>query len=164
MIEQTSSLDDLKNLFSMDTLEKVDKNKLHTLIRWVSFEPLNLGIAMKLNKYFYYMPKKTILYALYFKLHKQKTFIRYLKQNQEEEDRLLFLKKELQEYYDWSDKELKQNWELVEMLIKDKNNLIDLDRKFGFSEEECKVLNIPYNKPKLVKLEEESNFSVSEWV
>ena len=163
MTETTQLLDDLKNLFNINTIEKVDKNKLNTLIRWVSFEPLNLSITMKLNKYYYYMPKNLILYALYFKIHKQKTFIRYLKQNKEEEDKLLFLKKELQEYYDWSDRELKQNWELVEMLIKDKNNLIELDKKFGFSEEECKVLNIPYNKPKLEKLEKESNFSVSEW-
>ncbi len=158
----TNLLDDLKNVFKFDNLEKVDTNKLHALIRWLSFEPLNLGGCMKLNKYFFYMDKKVMLYALHFEVYKHKRFIQYMKK-QKVEDKLLFLKERLQKYYNWSDRELKQNWQVMEMILQDKANILEFDKKFGFNEQECKILNIDYVKPKLKKLEIETTHKIDEW-
>ena len=103
-----------------------------------------------------------MLYALHFGLHKQKRFIRYVKKEKEDE-KLDFLKQNLQEYYDWSDKELKQNWFVVEMFLKDKKYVEDLDKMFGFNEKECKILGIVYDKPKMKKLEVETTHKIDEW-
>ena|SRR3990167_5601708 len=158
----TEILEDYKNLFSFDTIQSVDENKIVPLMRWLSYEPSNLGICLKVNKYIKYIDKKIAVYALHFKINKQKQFIRTIKKP-DEEDKLEFLKIEIQNHYKWTDKELIKNWKVIEMFLKDKEYVKELDRSFAFTEEQCKLLDIPYIKPTIEKLKIEKTYSISSW-
>jgi len=154
---ENNLFDDLKNLYNFNTLNLVNKNNLPFLVKYISNEPLNLGIATQLNKYLFWLDRNILKYALYFGLNKNKRYIKYLKIT-EKEDEYEWLKSYIQELYDWSDKELKLNWNVVKILLQDINFKQELDNKFGFTKEECIKLNIEYKEPVFKK------GGLSEWI
>ena len=149
--------DDLKNLYLFNNLHLINKSNLPFLVKYISNEPLNLGIATQLNKYLFWLDRDILKYALHFGVHKNKRYIKYLK-IEKQEDEFEWFKPYIQEMYDWSDRELKLNWDLVKILLQDIKFKQELDNKFGFTKEECNKLGVEYKEPEFKK------GGLSEWL
>mgnify|MGYP001566811224 CR=1 FL=1 len=138
--------DDLKRLYNIDELQNINKSNLPFLLKFLSNEPSNLPITTQLNKFLWWLDRDIMLYALHFGINKNKRYIHYLKK-ETIEDEFEWLKPYIQDLYDWSERELKINWEVIKLLLQDKNFKIKIDRQFGFTKEECEKLNIEYIMP-----------------
>jgi len=104
-----------------------------------------------MNKYIYWINKDVAKYALHFGINRNKKFIRYHKKPKHE-DKLVFLKKELQDYFRWTDRELNKNWAVIEILLSNKDFCRQLDKLFGFDVKQCKLLGLKDRKPNIQPL------------
>ena len=147
---ENNLFDDLKNLYLFNNLHLINKSNLPFLVKYISNEPLNLGIATQLNKYLFWLDSDILKYALHFGINKNKRYIRYLK-IEKKEDEYEWLKSYIQEMYDWSDRELKLNWSIIKILLNNENFKKELKKRFGFGQSECLMLGIDYKQPEFKK-------------
>lgn len=127
-----------------EDLTKIKSSSLHILIQWLSFGKTNLNICQKLNKYYMFVNSDVLKWILYYKLDVDNKYIKYLKSIKD--DKLVFLKDYLKKYFKWSEREYSKSLILIDKLLETEEFKNTVSYVFGFSEKECKKLNISYKK------------------
>jgi hypothetical protein len=136
--------DSYKLLFDgKDTdLDKIPTSVHKPLIHWVSFSRDNIEICQKLNKYFMYVPSKILIWILYYKIDIDNRFVKRMKPVYD--NKFDFLKDYLKRYFNWSEREYNFNKKVIDKLVVDKEVMKELNETFGFSQQECKKLDLDY--------------------
>ena len=125
-----------------EDLSRVPSNLLKPLLHWFSFNKENIDFCQVLNRQFKYIPSDMLKYILYYKIDVENRFQKRFKTVYDA--KFDFLKDYLMKYFDWSEREFFFEKKLIDEMIKNDDIKNLFHEVFGFSESECKKLNIKY--------------------
>jgi hypothetical protein len=112
---------------------------------WVGNEPANFGLFTDIEEgILSQVPQSILLKELWLRVNRGKKFIPFPKKIKEESD-MDWLKEYYKKFYNYSNKEIKEYWELI--MLEDKE---EIAKKFGLDDKERKLLGL--NKLKGVKV------------
>ena len=145
LVKQPNFIEQYEILFNgkEKDLCKINKGNFKTFLKWLSFNSENLPICQKLTKWFKYVDSNILFWLMYWKLDISNKYIKFLKKSNAKSD---WLKSYFCQYFNWSERECNVNWDVIKEKIKDKETLHMLNKTFAFSDEECKMLDIGYEK------------------
>ena len=129
---------------TQEDLVKIPSSSFFVLINWLSYNKNNLDICQKLNRYYKYVNTDVLKYLLYWKLDTEGKYIKFIKSIKGE--KLDFLKDYIKKYFSYSEREFILMKPVFDKLLNDNDFKQILNITFGFSESECKKLDIQYKK------------------
>jgi len=129
----------LKNLYS-GKIEECKNHMLFPILRWTTGHTKNIEIANLANKYFFYVKPEIIKSILYYGLP-IKYVSRYPKKIKPDNS---FVFKYIQEYFNYSYKELNFLIPILNLKLENKEFKIKLSQFFGLDKKENKQLGIDY--------------------
>jgi hypothetical protein len=136
------------NKLKAGKLSEINTVLTYQLMRWCSGHYGNLKICNEANKLFYKLKPKYILSLLYFGIDKRIDRIKYPKPTKIKNEKIDILRKYLTKLYGWSNKEFNNEIIIINRLSNDTNYVNDLNKKVGFSQQECKIMGIEYKSTK----------------
>lgn len=125
-----------------EDLDKIPNSSLFVLIRWLSFCRTNVNICQRLNLHYKYVNHNILKWILYYKIDIDERFIKYKKAIKDE--KLSFVKEYLKKYFNYSEREYIYIKPIIDNLLLKDDFKYSLNKIFGFSESECRKLNIKF--------------------
>jgi len=141
----------LKSLYCKPMFDKEDfrSEDLFIINRFLSFNPKLVELSSKTERFMMGNVKKEFLTAyLHFNIPKQITlpYFEYIKTIEEQAESLEFLFEKIKRYYNWSDKELKNNIHLIMEIVNDREILRDWFIFFGIEKSKYGEFGIEFKK------------------
>ena len=122
LIMEYRFFDVLKSCYTKNPLDiKIDTNYCIGLVRWLSYDPINLPIIKRITKYLFYLKPLYFYYMLLLCIPPRKKIPFLNKPSSEPAIKYPKLYEEIRKALDWSDKELRLHSKLLNRVI-DKNH------------------------------------------
>jgi len=139
----------LNALYRGENEEVLDKTHAQRLaLRILSFDPYNMEVASRLDKYF--MKIDRVLFSSMLKRipFKHTEEITYISKGTEKADVYTEFFKRIAKLYRWSMRELDANMPVLQLFLEDREWVKEMGLKVGLSREQLRKLGISVDKPK----------------
>ena len=123
-------------------LDKIQNSSLFVLMRWLSFCKTNVNICEMINRNFKYVNHDILKYLLYYKIDIDNRYIKFYKNVKDE--KFSFVKDYLMKYFGYSECEYNTVKPIIDSLLESDDFKRKLNKVFGFSQKECKLLDIKF--------------------
>ncbi len=148
----------IKNLYEKTEPLNLENN-FHPLVlnKALSMHRANLRLCDYMNRYSFYIPKKLWQIIVFYSIPKQRQpWNKYIKKKKED-SALSFWTDALKKYFNWSERELRQNISCI-----DEKTKKELAVKFGFDAKQFKALGLEFEKVKMKPVAQKA--SLDKWL
>jgi len=153
----------------MELIEVMDKireekigdikdNTLYPSMMWFSNYWKNTKYCNFINKHFFFVNPKILLGLLSLTVDKNRKFIKYPKSKQEKDKKMEVIKPYLKKIYGWGEREFQFQVHLIN--LDDLTFIHEINKKVGFSKQECKILGIKLKNFKVEKPKDNKTMSL----
>jgi len=127
--------------------------------RFLALHKPNTKICNELNKYTFWIPKNLWYSIMYYSIPKQKQpWVQFTKKSKKDE-KLLFWRDSLKRYFNWSERELKQNIGLIDE--EEKRRLV---KAFGFDKKQAEQLGVKIEQVKIEIKDKKPITNLEQWM